>query len=361
MIYSRVVKPLLFRLSPEKAHALGMVALRAAAPFAFLGRWGRADDPRLRVTLGRGADALTFPNPVGLAAGFDKDGVALPGLSALGFGFLEAGTVTPRPQPGNDRPRLWRFPAQRALINRMGFNNDGLDALAARWNRAPDLGIPVGANIGKNKNTPNDQAVDDYLAGIDRLFDRADFFVVNVSSPNTPGLRDLLAPEQLGPLLGALRGRVDRWMSERRKPKRPLLFVKISPDDSPGEALVETVVDAGFDGIVATNTTRDRAGLPPGAPAEGGVSGEPLRIRSTDIVRRLFRAARGRLALIGAGGVFNAADAYEKIQAGASLVEIYTGFVYGGPGVVRNINRGLLKAMKDQKWDSIQNAVGSRA
>lgn len=361
MIYSRVVKPLLFRLSPETAHGLGMAALRAAAPFAFLGRFGRVADSRLAITLGRGADALTFPNPVGLAAGFDKDGVALAGLAALGFGFLEVGTVTPRPQPGNERPRLWRFPAQRALVNRMGFNNDGVEALAVRWNRVGDLGIPVGANIGKNKDTPNDRAVDDYSVGISRLFDRADFFVVNVSSPNTPGLRDLLAPGQLGPLLGALRRRVDELMAERRKPKRPLLFVKISPDDSPGDSLVETVVDAGFDGIVATNTTRDRTGLPSGASAEGGLSGEPLRSRSTEIVRRLFRAARGRLDIIGAGGVFSAADALEKIEAGAALVEIYTGFVYGGPGIAREISRGLLNTVKDQKMDSIQNAVGRRA
>lgn len=361
MIYSRVLKPLLFRLSPEAAHGLGLAALRVAAPLAFLGRFGRVADPRLTIHLGRGVDALTFPNPVGLAAGFDKDGVALAGLAALGFGFLEAGTVTPRPQPGNERPRLWRFPVQRALINRMGFNNEGVDALAARWRRTPPLGIPVGANIGKNKDTPNDRAVEDYLAGVVRLFDRADFFVVNVSSPNTPGLRNLLALDQLGPLLGALRARVDQLMVERRKPKRPLLFVKISPDDQPGESLVDTVVAAGFDGIVATNTTRDRGGLPSDAPAEGGLSGEPLRARSTEIVRRLFRAARGRLAIIGAGGVFDAADALEKIQAGASLVEIYTGFVYGGPGIVRSINQGLIDTLKDQKMDSIQNAVGSRA
>lgn len=355
----RAVRPLLFRLPPETAHHLGIAVLKACSGAA---RWigpGRTD-PSLRVTLGRGEDALEFPGPVGLAAGFDKDGEALPALAALGFGFIEAGTLTPRPQPGNPGPRLFRFPAQRALVNRLGFNNAGVEAAAARFARWPALGVPRGVNLGKNKDTPNDRAADDYLTGLTRLYGAADFFVVNVSSPNTPGLRGLQEPERLGPLLAGLRARADALKRERGKPKRPLLFVKVSPDDGADAAWVETVVGAGFDGIVATNTTKDRAGLPPDAPAEGGLSGAPLRERSTEMVRRLYRAARGRLAIIGVGGVFDARDAWEKIEAGASLVELYTGFVYGGPSVARDIHRGLSAMLKHENI-RLADIVGRRA
>ncbi len=315
------------------------------------------EDPALRVTLGDGPDRLTFPNPVGLAAGFDKNAEALPGFEALGFGFLEGGTLTPRPQPGNPRPRVFRFPEQEALVNRMGFNNDGAARAAERFSRGLKLGVPIGFNIGKNKDTPLEDAARDYLACHGALFDRADFFVVNVSSPNTPGLRALQSPAHLEPLLKALREQNERLARERGG-KKPLLFVKISPDEEPEEAIVEAAARAGLAGVVATNTTRSREGLPPSAPAEGGLSGRPLRSRSTETVRRLFRAAKGRLAVVGVGGIFSAEDAYEKILAGASLVEVYTGFIYEGPGLARRINRGLLSLLKRDGFASVREAVG---
>jgi dihydroorotate dehydrogenase len=355
-LYRRVLRPVLFSLPPETAHALGMAALR------IWGRWTRrrpVDDPRLRVTLGAGADALTFDTPVGLAAGFDKDGEAVAGLAALGFGFLEVGTVTPRPQPGNAGARLFRFPAARALINRMGFNNAGAEALSARIDGK--FAVPIGVNIGKNKDTPNERAAEDYLACLERLYDRADFFVVNVSSPNTPGLRDLQAGGTLAALLRTLREKADALAAARPGRRRPLLFVKVSPDESDYQGIVDAAVGARFDGIVATNTTRDRSGLPPGAPAEGGLSGAPLKARSTEIVRDLSRRAGGRLAIIAAGGVFTPEDAYEKILAGASLVEVYTGFVYEGPGMVRRLSRRLGKLLARGGFANVAEARGYSA
>lgn len=349
----RGVRPLLFSLPPETAHHIALGVLRASTPFRpLIKKWHTVSDPSLAVTLGSGRDALTFPNPIGLAAGFDKDARALPALESLGFGFMETGTLTPRPQPGNPRPRLFRFPNSQALINRLGFNNDGVAAAAERLSAGGKPGVPLGINIGKNKDTPNERALDDYEAGLTALFDWADFFVVNVSSPNTPGLRQLQSAEHLEPLLAALRRRAESLTAERGKTKRPLLFVKVSPDEEPGEAMVETVVRAGFDGIVATNTTKSRAGVPPSAPVDGGLSGAPLRARSTETLRRLAAASKGRLALIGVGGVFSVEDALEKLNAGASLVEIYTGFVYGGPDTVRRLNRGLLERWKRGKTPS---------
>lgn len=351
--YRRVLRPVLFLLPPEAAHALGFLGLR------FWGRWVRRPAPtddRLRVVLGSGPDALTFPNPIGLAAGFDKDGEAVGGLAALGFGFLEVGTVTPRPQPGNPAPRLFRFPGARALVNRMGFNNAGADALSARLAEKP--AVPLGVNIGKNKDTPNERAADDYVACLERLYDRADFFVVNVSSPNTPGLRDLQAGAALANLLSALRERADALQAARPGRKRPLLFVKVSPDEADYPSIVAAVLGARFDGIVATNTTRDRSGLPPGAPAEGGLSGAPLKARSTEVVRALARLSAGRLAIIAAGGVFSPEDAYEKILAGADLVEVYTGFVYEGPGLVRRLSRRLSKLLARGGFANVTAARG---
>jgi dihydroorotate dehydrogenase len=331
---------LLFFLPPETAHGVGIAALRVLG-FVFPVVRPFLSGPRRPVTVGEGPEALTFPNPVGLAAGFDKDGEAVQGLAALGFGFVEVGTVTPRPQPGNPRPRLFRYPEQGALINRMGFNNAGAPALARRLARARPLPIPIGVNIGKNKDTPLEKATGDYLFCLETLLDVADFFVVNVSSPNTPGLRGLQDPAFLEPLLTALRRREEELCSTRRKAKRPLLFVKVSPDDDPGEALVETVVRAGFDGIVASNTTTDRTGFPPGAPADGGASGRILMDKATAVLRRLALAARGRLTLIGVGGICTARDARSKLDAGASLVEVYTGFIYKGPGLAGAIVKGL--------------------
>lgn len=354
--YRRVLRPVLFLLPPETAHALGFWGLRL---------WGRLSrrvaptDDRLRVVLGSGPDALVFPNPIGLAAGFDKDGEGVRGLAALGFGFLEVGTVTPRPQPGNPAPRLFRFPAARALVNRMGFNNAGADALNARLTEKPT--VPIGVNIGKNKDTPNERAADDYVACLERLYDRADFFVVNVSSPNTPGLRDLQAGDTLAGLLKTLRGKADGLQAARPGRRRPLLFVKVSPDEADYQGIVDATLAASFDGIVATNTTRDRSGLPPGAPVEGGLSGAPLKARATEVVRTLAKLSAGRLAIIAAGGVFSPEDAYEKILAGADLVEVYTGFIYEGPGLVRRANRRLAKLLARGGFAHIADARGYSA
>lgn len=316
-----------------------------------------AVDPALQVSLGW----LTFPNPVGLAAGFDKNAEALECLEILGFGFLEAGTLTPRPQSGNPAPRLFRFPRQQALVNRLGFNNVGVEAVSQRFSRGVDLNVPLGFNIGKFKDTPLDQAAGDYIACLEKLFAWAEFFVVNVSSPNTPGLRDLQAPADLEPLLTAIKEKNDALALQADQVRQPLLFVKLSPDEESYEEMVEVAVRAGFNGIVATNTTRGREGLPAGAPKEGGMSGRPLRDKSTEVIRRVYKAAQGRLHVIGVGGVFTAEDAYEKILAGASLVEVYTGFVYGGMSVPHDINQGLLALLKRDGLSNIQQAVGQKA
>jgi dihydroorotate dehydrogenase len=323
----------------------------------FMGGALRVEDPALRVTLGQGPGALHFDNPVGLAAGFDKNGRALRGLEALGFGFLEAGTVTPLAQRGNPKPRIFRIPEAQALVNRLGFNNDGIEGVLANLERTPRLSIPLGFNIGKNKDTPLDRAADDYVKCVEAFFPRADFFVVNVSSPNTPGLRALQAPGEMEPLLRAVAQRADALASQSGRP-RPPLFVKVSPDEEFGESVVEIAARHRFAGVVATNTTRSREGMPATAPIDGGASGAPLRARSTEHVRRLYRAAAGRLAIIGVGGIFTAQDAYEKILAGASLVEIYTGFIYKGITLPREINRGLLALLQRDGFKTIGEAVG---
>jgi dihydroorotate dehydrogenase len=294
-----------------------------------------------------------------LAAGFDKDADVLHGAASLGFGFMEAGTLTPRPQPGNDRPRLFRFPSAEAVVNRMGFNNHGAAAVALRLSSHPvHLGFPVGFNVGKNKTTPNDRAVDDYLACLEVLFPFADFFVLNVSSPNTPGLRALQGPAEMESLMRAAATKVD--VLSAGAAKKPPLFIKISPDEDVAEAAVEIALKTGFAGIVATNTTRSREGLPAAAPVDGGMSGRPLFARSTEVVRRMHRISKGRLVLIGSGGVFSARDAYEKILAGASLVEVYTGFIYQGPTFARDLNRGLAALLRSDGFASVQDAVGKK-
>lgn len=357
------VRPILFSLPPEPAHHVGIAALRSfgVPPLrGILASRLRVDDPALRVTLGEGPGLLHFPNPVGLAAGFDKNAKALRGLEALGFGFLEAGTITPLAQPGNPKPRIFRVPKAQALVNRLGFNNEGIEGVLGRLERTPRLSIPLGFNIGKNKTTPLERATDDYVKCVEALFPRADFFVVNVSSPNTPGLRDLQAPEELEPLLRAVSERADALAAQHGKP-RPPLFVKVSPDEAFGEAVVDIAVRQRFAGIVATNTTRSREGMPASAPTDGGASGAPLRARSTEHVRRLYRAAAGRLTIIGVGGIFSAEDAYEKILAGASLVEIYTGFIYKGLTLPRDINRALIELLRRDGFRSVSEAVGKKA
>ncbi|MGB8930518.1 MAG: quinone-dependent dihydroorotate dehydrogenase, partial [Anaeromyxobacteraceae bacterium] len=302
---------------------------------------------------------LRFDSPIGLAAGFDKGDAHLAGLFALGFSHVEIGTITPRAQPGNDRPRLFRIPEAKALVNRMGFNNAGAEACARRLAAAPAAARfgPVGVNVGKNKTTPNERAVDDYLACIDGLHQYADYLVVNISSPNTPGLRALQERGALEQLIRACAARLADLA-----PGKPLL-VKLAPDLEPEafDEAVEVAIDAGANGIIATNTTLSRPGLAshPVAREQGGLSGAPLEPLATACVRRAYATARGRVPIIGAGGVMTAADAWAKIRAGATLVQAYTGFIYGGPTFVRRVNDGLVQLMAQDGFKAIAEAVGA--
>ncbi|HEX4653177.1 MAG TPA: quinone-dependent dihydroorotate dehydrogenase [Candidatus Udaeobacter sp.] len=328
--YERFIRPLLFSLDAETAHhfTIGLLeqASRVDLALRVLGIFQPA--PRPKTLFG-----LTFPNPIGLAAGLDKNGVALPAWAALGFGFIEIGTVTAKAQPGNPKPRIFRLPEQRALINRLGFNNDGADAVAERLRglraRRRWPAVPVGINIGKSRMTPLTEAVDDYLYSFRLLRDVADYVTLNVSSPNTPGLRELQEPARLSQLLRALR-------TEPRAAGRPLL-VKISPDVSPAE--LETIIgvceENSVAGIIATNTTLDHSSVPPRLDQAGGLSGAPLRERSIALVREI--ATRSAIPVIASGGICDAQSAREKFQAGAQLIQLYTGLVYRGPALLREI------------------------
>lgn len=365
MLYRSLLRPILFRLPPETAHEFSLHTVAAAlgprlsrrivagllkrTPFGELKRFG-----------------LTFSNPVGLAAGFDKDGIALPGLAALGFGFIEAGTVTSQPQPGNEPPRLFRLPRDKALINRAGFNNAGAAAFAKRVAKnRPDC--VLGVSIGKSKIVPIEEAVPDYLKGFEMVYPVADYIAVNVSSPNTPRLRELQRADQLEPLLRALQERNRKMSAESSRPTVPLL-VKLAPDLSQEdlEMTVDVARRANVAGIIATNTTIERKGLQtPAAEIQscgaGGLSGAPLQRRSTQIIARLHHLTSGSMVLVGVGGIFTAADAWEKICAGASLVQLYTGFIYQGPRIARDINEGLEKLMRQEGFRSLDEAVGCRA
>lgn len=330
-LYRQLLRPLLFRMDAEAVHHLAVRVLARIGPA--LCRIQSDPDPRLA----RKVFGVTFPNPVGLAAGFDKNALALPAWEGLGFGFVEAGTITARPQPGNPKPRIFRVPEAGALINRLGFNNDGCDVIAARLQRLRDAGrwprIPVGINLGKSKITPLAEATADYLLSFERLQNLGDYFVLNVSSPNTPGLRQL----QDGPALDELLRAIQR----RNLRQRPML-VKIAPDLSwPAiEEIVALAAEHRLAGLVATNTTIDQSGIPAHRRTTGGLSGRPLRERSTAVVR--FIAERSQLPLIAVGGIHSADDALEKFDAGAALVQLYTGFIYEGPGLARAICDALL-------------------
>ena len=285
---------------------------------------------------------LQFKNPVGLAAGFDKDGKYLDVLPLLGFGFLEIGTVTPKGQPGNPQPRLFRLKKSNALINRMGFNNEGCDALAERLKRMKRTDVIIGANIGKNKVTPNENAVDDYVYCFEKLFDLVDYFVVNVSSPNTPGLRELQDKEPLTKLLSTLQA-----LNQKHSTPKPLLL-KIAPDLTPTQLddIIDIARDTKLSGLIATNTTISREGLAEtktevDAIGAGGLSGAPVRSRATEVIGTIHKGSDGQIPVIGVGGIFDGKDAREKMKAGASLVQVYTGFVYEGPGCVKRILKGL--------------------
>ena len=355
-IFQKLIRPLLFRIDAETAHELGINALRIGLGTELLqsafdkrqyGRFGQIE-----------RFGLKFANPLGIAAGFDKNGTVVSQLASLGFGFVEVGTVTLKPQPGNEKPRLFRLPQDQALLNRLGFNNDGAEAVAERLRHLRRKCV-VGINIGRNKDVPNEKAIENYLAAFNVVRPVADYVTVNISSPNTPGLRDLQKSEKIEELLSALQTR------NRESVRLPLL-VKIAPDLSLAEieAIVDISIRLQMDGIIATNTTVSREGLKtPGVErlGAGGISGRPLTRRSTDVIRNIYRLSKGKLPIIGVGGIFNAQDAFDKIIAGACLLQAYTGFVYSGPSFPAEVNAGLKAILDHRGFRDIDEAVGSES
>ena len=353
-MYRVIYAVLLRRLPAEGAHRAAFSLIRAVPEIPGLAwvlrRVLAPRDPSLRVrALGR-----DFPGPLGLAAGFDKDGEGVAGLAALGFSFIEVGTVTARPQPGNPKPRMFRFPEERALVNRMGFNNHGAAALSARLRAlraAPGPKPIIGVNIGKTKAVPEDEAVADYVTSARLVADVADYVVVNVSSPNTPGLRNLQAADKLRPILTGVRAALDDASPRRRVP----LLVKIAPDlaDPDVDAIADLALDLGLDGIIATNTTISREGLRDSAAVAeagpGGMSGTPLKQRSLDVLTRLHDRCGKRLTLIAAGGITTPADAEARFAAGATLLQAYTAFIYEGPFWPSRVQRGLAARLRSGK------------
>jgi dihydroorotate dehydrogenase len=340
-MYKYLLRPIFFLFEPEKAHHLvtGLFKFMMKIPGK---RWVfesiyKLEDQRLS----REVFGLTFPNPVGLAAGFDKQASFYKEFSSLGFGFIEVGTITPKPQDGNPKPRMFRLPKDQGLINRMGFNNGGLE-MARKQLQNRDRSFIIGGNIGKNKVTPNEKAIDDYIECFRGLHDLVDYFVVNVSSPNTPGLRELQDKEPLLRILIALK------LENAKIPTPRPILLKIAPDltDSQLDDIVDIVAESKIDGIIATNTTISRNGLRSEQQLTsevGGLSGRPVRERSTEVIRYLHQKSNGAFPIIGVGGIHSEEDAIEKLNAGASLVQLYTGFIYEGPGLIKRINKALLK------------------
>ncbi len=336
-MYKAVIRPLLFKFDPEKVHYFTFDTLKALFKIpgvaSIVKDWFQIKDKRLE----REVFGLKFKNPVGLAAGFDKNAKLYKELDILGFGFIEIGTVTPRPQPGNEKQRLFRLKEDEAIINRMGFNNEGVEAAVVRLEK--NKKVLIGGNIGKNKSTSNEEAVNDYLLCYDALFDHVDYFVVNVSSPNTPNLRELQDKEPLTHLLKTLQEK-----NVKKSQPKPILL-KIAPDltDSQLLDIIEIVKNTQIAGVIATNTTISRDGLVSGNKAEmGGMSGKPLRKRSTEVIRFLSEKSNNAFPIIGVGGIHTPEDAIEKLKAGASLVQLYTGFIYEGPGLIKKINKQVL-------------------
>jgi dihydroorotate dehydrogenase len=390
IIYTRLLRPLMFRLDPETAHrltiaVLGLMPLKPPAN----------DPPELANTV----FGIKFANPIGLAAGLDKDARAIRAWNTFGFGFAELGTITPRPQPGNTPPRMWRLRAHRALINRLGFPGEGMEAVAARLARVPKdrLAMRIALNFGPNKDTPPERVAEDYAALTRRLAHFADFVVVNLSSPNTPGLREWQAPERMRAIVKAVRTAMpgaitttspfvhqpttvrSAMPSEVRataptapaelpaktpaNPPHPPILVKIAPDldSSHIKEVCAAAIDLAIDGIVATNTTLMREEVGISATYEGGLSGPPLLARSREVIAQVYRETSGRIPIIGVGGIASADDAYGHLCAGASLVEFYTGMIYRGPGLAREIKRGLVRLLARDGFRSISKAVGSAA
>lgn len=347
VLYQRLLKRYLFAQDAERAHRMTLRML------AMLPAFGRAPD---KPELGIKQWGIDFPNPIGLAAGMDKDAVAIRGWAALGFGFLELGTITPLPQPGNDRPRLWRVPERRALINQLGFPSEGMEAVAPRIERIRKAGIsiPLGLNFGPNAATPPEGIPADYSALLKRLGPLADFVVVNVSSPNTPGLRGWQSPERMRELFAAVAEHAGEAVF-----LRPLL-VKLSPDLERNELfrICETALEVGVAGFVACNTTVAREAVGVSSPHPGGVSGRPILIRTREMIRDIYTHTRGQIPIIGVGGIASAEDAWLHIRAGASLVEVYTGLIYEGPGLIVRMKSGLADLLQRGGFRSIGEAVG---
>ena len=343
-MYKSILKPLLFLVKPEQAHHLTVKLLKITLSIPIINTIFKKVFQFEHPSLKRELFGLTFKNPVGLAAGFDKDGKYYQAMAALGFGFIEIGTVTPKPQAGNPQPRLFRLPEDNALINRMGFNNEGLDAFVNRLkNGKKPEGVIIGGNIGKNKVTPNANATEDYRICFEALFPYVDYFVVNVSSPNTPNLRDLQEKEPLTKLLSTLQG------LNQAKPSPKTILLKIAPDLTDGQLddIIEIVADTKIAGLIATNTTIDRSNIK--TPIEtiqeignGGLSGQPLTKRSTEVIRYL-KTKSPSLKLIAVGGIATPEQAIEKLDAGADLVQVYTGLIYEGPAMIKRINKALVK------------------
>ncbi len=344
-MYKTFIRPLFFCFDPEKIHYFTFSLIRFFHKIGFGSIFRciyKIENPKLE----RELFGLKFPNPVGLAAGFDKDAKLYKELSNLGFGFIEIGTVTPKPQPGNDKPRLFRLKEDSAIINRMGFNNGGVEEAVERLKAngkvvsAPlNDRVIIGGNIGKNKNTPNEEAVNDYIICFETLFDYVDYFVVNVSSPNTPNLRALQEKKPLTDLLQTLQDRNNS--KEKRKP----ILLKIAPDLTDEQLLdiIEIVATTKIDGVIATNTTISREGISSEIKKEmGGLSGKPLNNRATEVIRFLSEKSNKAFPIIGVGGIHSAEDALEKLDAGASLVQLYTGFIYEGPSLIKQINKAIL-------------------
>ncbi|MGB3591417.1 MAG: quinone-dependent dihydroorotate dehydrogenase [Nonlabens sp.] len=346
-MYKKLIRPLLFARDPERVHHFSFSALRFLNRLPLVSTLSRKRYHLHHPALERELFGLRFPNPVGLAAGFDKDAVAYSEFSNLGFGFIEIGTLTPLPQEGNPKTRLFRLKEDQAIINRMGFNNGGVDAAVERLKKNPQPGAPghvvIGGNIGKNKATPNESAVDDYLICFHKLFDYVDYFTVNVSSPNTPGLRELQDRKPLTQILQSLQD-----ANSTKSARKPILL-KIAPDLNNEQLLdiIGIVADTQIDGVIASNTTIARKGLKSEANLQeeaGGLSGAPLTARSTEVIKFLHEKSNGAFPIIGVGGIMDAQDAIDKINAGASLVQLYTGLVYEGPDLIKQINKKIIAA-----------------
>lgn len=349
-MYQKLIRPLLFNLPTETAHEIGINSLRYGLTSETLqNQFAKRFECNEFGELKR--FGLTFNNPLGMAAGFDKNGIVVNQLAALGFGFVEVGTVTFNPQKGNDKPRLFRLPKDKALINRLGFNNEGTPKVVERLKKIHPKCV-LGVNIGKNKDVPNEEAIENYLKSFELAHQVADYITVNVSSPNTPNLRELQKAESLDELL--------KTLQDNNLKKIPLL-VKIAPDlsESEIEAIIDIALKLDLAGIIATNTTISRENLQTKIEETGGLSGKPLAKRSTQVISTIYRYSKGKIPIIGVGGIFTAEDAFEKICAGASLLQAYTGFIYQGFSFAKDVNFGLAKLLKERGFKNLDEAVGS--